>query len=62
MADNQTEITSFVDQIVEKTFDALAVRADFDEATLARFRELGDAKGLSNPELVIIALVGDEGA
>ena len=62
MADNGTDVTSFVAQIVEKTFEALAARADFDEATLARFRELADAKGLSKPESVVIALVGDEEA
>ena len=39
MAEGDTEISHFVDQILEKTFEALAVRTEFDEATLARLRE-----------------------
>lgn len=59
MAEGDTETSHFVDQIVEKTFEALANRAEFDEATLTRLRELAEAKGLSKYESVVNALVGD---
>ena len=62
MADEGTGQSSFVDQIVEKTLEALDGRGEFDEPTLTRIGELAKAKGLSSFASVVNALVGVEEA
>ena len=62
MPENGSQSLHFVNQIVEKTFEALANRDEFNDETMGRLRDLAEAKGLSKFESVVHALVGDEEA
>ena len=62
MVKGDTESAPFVDQIVEKTLEALVEQEGFDEATITRLRELAHAGRLQIFESVVNALVGGEEA
>ena len=62
MPKKDAQSSQLVDQIIEKTLEALGDRHEFDEATVGRLRDLAEAKGLSKFESVVNALVGDEEA
>ena len=51
----------FVDQIIEKTLQAIAENPCFDDETLSRLKELANSTGLTNEQRVVEALSARQG-
>ena len=58
---DEGQTSQFVDEIVECTLQALSENPAFDDATLARLRELASAPGLAEFRKVVEALSTGEG-
>ena len=57
---NELENSSFIDQIVSRTFTMLSERDEFDEGTLDRIEQLLRSDSTTNYENVVDALIADE--
>ena len=53
--------TQFVDQIIEKTLQAISESPSFDDETLSRLKELATSTGLTNDQKVVEALSTGQG-
>ena len=51
----------FVDQIIEKTLQAISENPSFDDETLTRLKELAKSTGLTNDQRVVEALSTGQG-
>ena len=51
----------FVDQIIEKTLQAISENPSFDDETLIRLKELAKSTGLTNDQRVVEALGTGQG-
>ena len=54
------QTSQFVDDIVERTLQAISKNPAFDDETLARLKELASASGLADFEKVVEALSAGE--
>ena len=50
---DEGQTSQFVDQIIERTLQALSENPDFDEETLARVKELAGSSDLTDFEKVV---------
>ena len=58
---DEGQTSQFLDQIIERTLQALSENPDFDEETLARHKELAGSSDLTDFEKVVAALSYAEG-
>ncbi len=58
---NEEIHSEFVEEIIERTLQALSNNGEFDEETLARIRELAGSPDLIDYEKLVDALGGGKG-
>ena len=58
---DEGQTSQFVDQIIEKTLQALSENPFFDDETLSRLKELANSSGLTNDQRVVDALSAGHG-
>lgn len=58
---DEGQTSQFVDQIIEKTLQALSENPSFDDETMSRLRELANSTSLTNDQRVVEALSTGQG-
>ena len=58
---DEGQTSQFVDQIIEKTLEALSENPSFDDETLSRLSELANSTSLTNDQRVVEALSTGQG-